>query len=62
MTKLEAAALEAMRASVAAGWAEEHQLVDAGKQVLIRSGIAPGGAELGAQMVYDKHYRIMGAG
>ena len=57
----ETAALDAMRDAVAGGWTTEALMVDAAAQALVKSGHAPDTAEAVAQIVWNKHYRIMGA-
>lgn len=61
LSATEAQALEAMRNAVAGGWTTEALMVDAATSALVKSGHAQDTAEAVAQIVWNKHYRIMGA-
>lgn len=57
----ETIALDAMRDAIAGGWTTEALMVDAAAQALVKSGLHPFTAETVAQIVWNKHRRIMGA-
>ncbi len=61
MTATETIALDAMRAAVADGWDTEDLMLDAATQALVKLGHDPATAEAVAKIVWNTHYRIMGA-
>ena len=61
MTAIEQTALEAMRTAVASGWNDESLMIDAAISRLTLDGMDHDNADAVAQIVYNTHFRIMGA-